>query len=547
MSNVQRQADIICAENTFVISARLSGGRVAKSWSTGKMIHNMNFMLGSTADGEGPRFAKRPACICNDGHALAAVRAVEDLLGVRPPQTASLVRNLAQGLQLLSDHLTNFYHFSLSDWLNLGRALRADAGKTARLAEHSRPHPGKVRKAFYDKTLQRLNALAKGESGEFFAVNAWNHPAYAGEPEAHLLVFSHNQAALDIRAKLASAQKLLRCTGPGHPVHQVGGLAEAGEGLDLSPEARNGCAALLRQCAEFIQNIFLPDALLVARLYRHETSLGRTGEFLTWGDFPAGTDDKALFPRGRFTLSQTLRAQPAAWDQVCVEEKPAWAPADANRYRLRFGADEPGYRWTNESFKWFAVPRYAETACEVGPLARMLGACAQGDGPARTLVEGALHSADLPLPALNSTVGRMLARALEAVSVVQAALGWLDALDEELRRGALALQTRWSPPDSGEGVGLAEIGRGALAHRVCLEHGRIVRHDYLIPSLWNFSPRSSDGTPSPLEQALAATPVADSTHPLELLRTVHAFDPCNACVIRLEDDDAGKTFTVRAK
>jgi Ni,Fe-hydrogenase I large subunit len=141
----------------------------------------------------------------------------------------------------------------------------------------------------------------------------------------------------------------------------------------------------------------------------------------------------------------------------------------------------------------------------------------------------------------------MLARGLEAASVAQAALRWLDELDEELRGGKVPVQARWSLPDSGEGVGLAEIGRGALAHTLRLENGRVVRHNYLIPSLWNFSPRSGDGTPSPLEQALASTPVANSSHPLEILRTVHAFDPCNACVIRLEDDDAGKTVTVRAK
>jgi Ni,Fe-hydrogenase I large subunit len=548
MNSAQRPADTICAENTFVISARLAGGRVAGAWSTGKMVHNMDFLLGANTEGETPRFAKRPACICNDGHALAAARAVEDLAGVQLPEAARLVRNLAQSLQLLSDHLTHFYHFSLSDWLNLGRALRADTGKTARLAERTCPRPDHGRAAFYGEALQRLNALAKGEGGEFFSVSAWDHPAYAGGPEAHLLVFSHSQAALAIRAKLAEAQKLLRCTGPDHPAYQIGGLSEAADGgPDLSAEARSGCAELLRQCAMFIQHTFLSDALLVAHLYRQETGIGQTGAFLSWGDFPLGQKAGALFPGGVFTLGRELLAQPAAWNQVRVEEEPAWADVDANRYRLRFGALESGYRWTNDSFKWFAVPRYAGLACEAGPLSRVLGACALGDGPVRQLVADALRRADLPVSALNSTVGRMLARGLEAASVAQAALRWLDELDEELRGGKVPVQARWSLPDSGEGVGLAEIGRGALAHTLRLENGRVVRHNYLIPSLWNFSPRSGDGTPSPLEQALASTPVANSSHPLEILRTVHAFDPCNACVIRLEDDDAGKTVTVRAK
>ncbi len=547
MTTPQRPPDIICAENTFVISARLAGGRVAKTWSTGKMVHNMDFLLGATTEGEAPRFAKRPACICNDGHALAAARAVENLADVQIPEAARLVRNLAQGLQLLSDHLTHFYHFSLSDWLNLGRALRADAGKTAKLAECSCPRPDQGRAAFSSEALQRLTALAQGEGGAFFAVEHWDHPAYAGGPEHHLLVFSHSQAALDIRAKLADARKLLRCTGPGHPAYQIGGLSEAADGPDLSPEARNGCAALLRQSAEFIRNVFLPDAVLVAQLYRHEDDLGRSGAFLSWGDFPAGERGEALLPGGVVALDQGLSAQAAQWNQVRVEQEPAWADADASRYRLRFGSGEPEYRWTNDGFHWFAVPRYAGRACEAGPLSRMLVAYAKGGRAVRDEMDRALRQAGLSPQSLDSTVGRMLARALEAASVAKAALGWLDSLDALLGGGKAPVQTPWSLPHSGEGVGLAEIGRGALAHRVRLENGRIVEHDYLIPSLWNFSPRSADGTPSPLERALAATPVADSAHPLEILRAVHAFDPCNACVIRLEDDDAGKTVTVRAK
>ncbi|WP_176631763.1 nickel-dependent hydrogenase large subunit [Desulfolutivibrio sulfoxidireducens] len=539
--------------NAFVITASLSGNRVVEAWSTGRMVHDMNSLLGAVADGSGPRFTTRAACLCNAGHALAATRAVEDLLGAHVPPAARLVRDLAQALGWISEHLGHFYLFHLTDWTNPGRALRADPAMTARLAARDRPCPDAGGRAFYAEAAARLSALTAGEAGEIFGIADWDHPAHTASPEHHLLLASHVPGAMETRARLAEALAALRCTGPDHPAFQIGGLAESagtapGASPDLSGPARTVCAALLAACRDFILDTFLPDALCAAAASRDWADIGKTGTYLAWGDLPGKDGDPPFFPGGVFTLGGGIRTNLVSPDLVFEDNAPAWTATDADRYRLRLGPGQPRYQWKNDDFTWFGVPRHAGLACEVGPLARVLGACATGNDAVKGLVDSALHRLNLPLAALDSTLGRMLARAIEAAALIQAALSWLDSLDVLLAEGPVPLRADIrNLPASGEGVGLAEIARGALVHRIRMEKRRIIRHDSLVPSLWNFSPRGADGVRGPLEQALLGTPVADPGRPLEILRTVHAFDPCNACLLRVEDGDASRVVAVAAK
>ncbi len=543
--------EIVCVGNLFVVSARVSDGRTTAAWSTGRMLHDMNALLGSTA-AEAPDFSQRPSCLCNAGHALAIARALEDMAGVRVPPAARLVRGIVQSLQYLSDHLAHFYVFHLGDWLNLGRALEADPAATARLAEGDR-EPGEGRTAspeFFAREAGRLAELARGEAGAFFAVGDRDHPAYAGAPEAHLLVFSHADGAAGVRADLARTLKLLRCDGSGHPAYRVGGLADGTTGEpgdappDLSTDTLERCAGLLRGCRVFIEETFLPDALLIARLYPLWARLAGVNAFLAWPEFP-GAEGPALLPGGVCDADGHILDSRADPERACEEPKPAWPAADAERYRLHLPPEEPAYRWDNARLEWFSAPRVrGRGACEVGPLARIVAARAAG-GDAGAFVDGTLGRAGLPPAALNSALGRLLARGMEAVLLARATTDWLDALR---RLPADSPRRAFRPlPDGGEGEGLAEIPRGALLHRVRMEAGHVVRHESIVPSLWNFSPRDGAGAPGPLELALAATPVADPTRPLELLRTVHAFDPCNACMLRVEDSDTGRTLTVDAK
>lgn len=515
------------------------------------MIHNMNYLLGAIPSKDTACFIPRTACLCNAGHTLAATRALEQLLGIRIPESARLIRNIVHCIQNSIDHLTSFYLFYANDWFNLGSALRASPEKTAEYARNSNPR-FEPEVEFYRAAHQHLATLAAGEGGRLFSVAGWDHPGYAAPPEASLLVYSHRQAAVGIRTQLVQAQRCLLGTAAADAIWHVGGLPtgaglDAGSDPDLSPTARARCATLVRESRQFIEGTFLPDVLLVGRLYRDWAEIGRTDAFLSWGEFPGQGGDAPFYPGGVFTLQEAIQRRPATPELVSEEQEPIWPPEDTAHYRLRFGPGEAAYQWRNDDFRWFSAPRHAGQACEVGPLARLVGAYAHDNAVLRPLVDTALEELHLPLAALNSTLGRLMARGLETVASIRAVEAWMQDLDLCLARGDAVLQTPWEMPDDGEGVGLAELSRGALVHRIRLKNGQIVAHESLVPSLWNFSPRGSDGTPGPLEQALRSTPVANPANPIELLRSIDTFDPCNACVLRIEDRDTGRVWRSTVK
>ncbi|EFL51487.1 Cytochrome-c3 hydrogenase [Solidesulfovibrio fructosivorans JJ]] len=541
----------LCEGNLFIISVLRAKGRVARAWSTGKMLHNMNYLLGARLSGEESFFAQRPHCLCNAGHALAATRALERLIGIRLPESARLARNIVHALQYLLDHLTHFYLFYSNDWLDLAAALRASPEKTAAFAREKSPSLAAGAK-FYQEAQGLLAALAAGDGGTVFSVGKAGHPAQNASPEASLLVLSHIQPAMDIRTKLTRAQGILRGALAANATWHIGGLPQSasltgGGNPDLSPTARAACAALLGECRQFIEGTFLPDVLLVGGIYKDWAAVGRSDAFLSWGEFPGPEGGDALFPGGVFTVKDAGQAAPASPDAVTDETDPGWAERDKDRYRLRFGPGETAYHWRNDDFRWFSAPRHAGRACEVGPVARIVGAYGRANAMVRELADAALTALGLPLGALDSVIGRVLARGIESVACIRSVTAWLGDLDRCLDAENPVLQVPFTLPDSGEGIGLAELTRGALVHRIRLRNRRIVAHEALVPSLWNFSPRSGDGIPGPLERALLDIPVADPANPLELLRVIHTFDPCNACVLRVEDADTGRVTSTNAK
>jgi Ni,Fe-hydrogenase I large subunit len=171
-------------------------------------------------------------------------------------------------------------------------------------------------------------------------------------------------------------------------------------------------------------------------------------------------------------------------------------------------------------------------------VARALVAYAAGVGEVRQALDGALEHLDLGVDALPSTLGRVVARAVESELVLGRVEGWLDELDRNIHAGDLRIAdtAKWDPstwPARARGFGPHEVPRGPLGHWVEISDGTISRYQVVAPTTWNASPRDDRGRPGPYEQALVGTPVADPKRPLELLRTVHSFDPCMACAVHV--------------
>ena len=182
---------------------------------------------------------------------------------------------------------------------------------------------------------------------------------------------------------------------------------------------------------------------------------------------------------------------------------------------------------------------------EVGPLARTLIAYASGDEQVKKTVDGVLARFNAPPTALFSTLGRIAARAIEADLVVNKLPDWIAQLDDNMAHGNVAIHNgdKWDPeswPKSCAGFGLEEAPRGSLGHWVEIENKKIVNYQCIVPSTWNAGPRDAHGQRGAYEAALLNTPIADPDRPLEVLRTIHSFDPCLACAVHVVDANGHK-------
>jgi len=206
----------------------------------------------------------------------------------------------------------------------------------------------------------------------------------------------------------------------------------------------------------------------------------------------------------------------------------------------------------DNDYSWLKSPRYDGAVMEVGPLARMLIAYADGRSEVTSPVNSALGQLNVGVDALFSTLGRVLARGVETVVIAQHASTVLNQLRNEIASGNTKTfdDSKWDPgtwPSSAKGFGFHAGPRGALSHWVDIADGKISNYQVIAPTTWNAGPRDASGQPGPYEASLVGTPVADPTQPLEILRTIHSFDPCIACAVHILDAGGDEVLEVQVQ
>jgi [NiFe] hydrogenase large subunit len=200
---------------------------------------------------------------------------------------------------------------------------------------------------------------------------------------------------------------------------------------------------------------------------------------------------------------------------------------------------------TNGKYSWMKAPRYDQLPCEVGPLARVLVAYGYGKPQFQAIVDQTLKHLNIPATALFSTLGRTAARAMETVVIGDAMEGWLMELVGNLKKGDNKTYQSWKMPDKARGFALNDVARGSLGHWIEIEDQKIKNYQYVVPSTWNLGPRCAQGKLGPVEESLIGTPIADPKRPLEILRTVHSFDPCIACAVHVMDPESNQVYKIR--
>jgi hydrogenase large subunit len=214
----------------------------------------------------------------------------------------------------------------------------------------------------------------------------------------------------------------------------------------------------------------------------------------------------------------------------------------AGETKINYSGPQPPFETLAgyEKYSFLKTPRWKENPMEVGPLARLLVAYAAGQNDVKELVGTVLGRLNVPVGALFSTLGRTAARGIDAAL----AMVWLKEFYADLM-GRVRINEvstfnneKWDPktwPAECEGVGLVEAPRGALAHWIKIKNGAIENYQLVVPTTWNGSPRDAKAQRSSFEEALIGTPVAKIDQPVEILRTIHSFDPCLACAVHLYD------------
>ena len=544
-------------EGHLRIEAQVEDGLVTDAWSSGTMFRGIELILRGRDPREAWIWTQRICGVCTTVHALTSVRAVEDALGIEVPPNAELIRNIIGATQCVQDHVIHFYHLHALDWVDITSALKADPAKTSQLAESISNWP-KSSRAYFKVIQDRVKGLVESKQLSLFSSGYWGHPAYHLPPEANLLAVAHYIEALEFQREFIRIHAVLGGKNPHLQTYLVGGMACAMDPNEpqapINPERITFLSEIAKTAQTFVEQVYIPDVLAVAGFYRDWFGRGEgLGNFLSYGEYPQGGIHDApryFLPRGAILGRDLSKVYPVDPAQVSEYVTHSWYEysggdlAGKNPYqgetRPKYTGPKPPFEHLNveEKYSWLKSPRFMDTPMEVGPLSRMLVAYASGQAEVKELVTAVLAKLNAPATALFSTLGRIAARAIETQLLARQVPKWIDQLYQNLAHGDLRVHNgeKWDPatwPKSAQGWGFHEAPRGALGHWVQIEDRAIKNYQCVVPTTWNAGPRDAKGQRGAYEAALLKTPIADPERPVEILRTIHSFDPCLACAVHV--------------
>jgi hydrogenase large subunit len=559
-----------------------ASGKITQAYSAGTMVRGIEIILRGRDPRDAWAFAQRICGVCTLVHGIASVRAVEDALKYKIPPNAEIIRNLMIAAQYVHDHVMHFYHLHALDWVDVVSALKADPKATSDLAQSISGWP-KSSPGYFSDVQKKLKTFVEGGQLGIFSNAYWGHPAYKLPPEANLMAVAHYLDALAWQRDVVKLHAIFGGKNP-HPMFLVGGVPSA---ISVQGEARTGGGQsgtalnltglqivqnVIRQMREFVDQVYVPDTLAIAGFYKDWGARGEgLGNFLTFGEFPAKSiwdTESLMIPRGVILNRDLSTIHPVdmhadgeiqefvshSWYKYSVGDKTGLHPYKGET-EFNYTGPKPPYEHLDveQKYSWLKSPRWKGKSMEVGPLARVLMLYAHGHEPTKELVGMTLNKLDVPVTALFSTLGRTAARTLESKIIADAMQGMFDQLMANIKAGDLRTfnETLWEPsswPKSAKGAGFMEAPRGGLAHYIVIENEKIANYQAVVPSTWNAGPRDAAGQPGAYEAALQDNHVMhDPKQPIEILRTIHSFDPCIACAVHVTDPEGEELVKVKVR
>ncbi|WP_226632558.1 nickel-dependent hydrogenase large subunit [Novosphingobium profundi] len=561
-----------------------SNNVIRNAVSTGTMWRGLEVILKGRDPRDAWAFTQRICGVCTGTHALTSVRAVENALGIEIPENANSIRNIMQLSLQVHDHLVHFYHLHALDWVNPVNALKADPKATSELQQMVSPaHPNSSPGYFRDIQTRLKKFVESGQLGPF-KNGYWTNPAYLLPPEADLMAVTHYLEALDFQKEIMTVRTIFGGKDI-HPNWLVGGVpcainidGDMAAGAPVNMTSLNYVRKITDKCIDFVKNVYVPDVIAIGKFYKTWLYGGGIANksLMAYGDIPDRANDYSpenlMMPHGAIVDGKLTDIHPV--DLTDPEQIQEFVPHSWYKYPDESkglhpwdGITEPHYELGPKAkgtstrieeldegakYSWIKAPRWRGHAMEVGPLARYIIGYQQGRKDIQEQVDGCLSALGLPMEAMFSTLGRTAARALEAQWAAEKQAYFLDKLITNVKNGdtATANTAKFDPktwPEEVKGVGFTEAPRGALAHWIRIKGGKIENYQCVVPTTWNGTPRDNEGNIGAFEASLLDTKVERAEEPVEILRTLHSFDPCLACSTHVMGPDGQELAEVKVR
>jgi hydrogenase large subunit len=550
-------------EGHLRIDVEVDNGHVQKAWASSTMFRGIERILLGRDPREAWLFTQRFCGVCTTVHALASVRAVEDALSLDIPLNAQYIRNLILIAHALHDHVVHFYQLSALDWVDVTQVLKADPKKASAIAESLSEWPGNSTREMAEVKNKVKALVDSGQLGPFVH-GYWGHPAMKLPPEVNLIAVSHYLQALEYQRYANQVVAILGGKTPHIQNVAVGGVSNAinpDSQATLNVDRLYQMKSLLDKIVGFIQNVYVPDVCTIAGMYPEWFGYGAgVTNYLSVPDLPL--DEKStkfelpggFIPNGDLSKYRPITGSKDPYFRTAVTEDNTHAWYKGGQLHPWKGETDPEFTdWQEDGkYSWVKAPRFNGEPAQVGPLANVLCGYAAGNPLMKKWTDAALDKISAiakvkATPAmLHSTLGRHGARAVRAAVLSELAMKQWQLLTDNIIKGdSKVFNPPVFPKGEIEGVGIHEAPRGTLSHWVVIDDGKIKNYQAVVPTTWNASPRDAKGVLGPYEASLLKNPIADSEHPLEVLRTVHSFDPCMACAVHMFDPTGRKVARVR--
>ena len=541
-------------EGHLRVDCELTDGKVSNAWASGQMWRGIELILKGRDPREAWLFTQRICGVCTTVHAIASVRSVENALKMEIPLNAQYIRNILIAAHAIQDHIVHFYHLSALDWVDVTSALKADPKKTASLAQGiSSWHLNSVQEL--TQTQNKLKSFVGSGQLGIFANGYWGHPAMKLTPEVNLLACTHYLQALEVQRRANMIIAILGAKTPHIQNLAVGGVANPinnDSPSALSMERLYYVKTLIDELGDFINNVYLPDVCAIGAHYSDWTAYGAgVMNYLCVPEYPLDTKGTSFdlpggyIPNGDISQFRPIKGFQDEYFIKGVNEsiKHSWYDGEWDRHPWK-EETEPHYTdfQDNGKYSWVKAPTFNGSPAQVGPLANVLCLYAAGHAPTKKYTDKALSlisslaGTTVGIDALHSTIGRHAARAVRAAVLYETLQNQWNLLINNIGTGdTKTFNQPEFPKGEIRGVGMHEAPRGVLSHWIVIDDKKIKNYQAVVPSTWNSSPRNSKDQPGPYEASLMGTPVAVPEKPLEVLRTIHSFDPCLACAIHMVD------------